>query len=99
MDTRTGDIGKLQDMKIRVPKEFLRAVDSSTLSKKHRKELEQNGHTRLGPRSRCACGSGKRFKSCCMVKPTDNPKKELYTKGKTHPQHIKDVSPQQEKAK
>ena len=36
------------------------------LSAVNERKLVRDGQMTLSPRSRCACGSGKRFKSCCI---------------------------------
>jgi uncharacterized protein YchJ len=41
-------------------------VDSVHLTAKQRRQLDNQGRTRLGPNQVYACGSGKKFKRCCM---------------------------------
>lgn len=43
-------------------------VNVENLSQIRRKELIRVGRTVVTDRSRCPCGSGKRFKSCCKAK-------------------------------
>ena len=43
-------------------------VDMAKLTPIRRAELIRTGRTVLSPRSRCVCGSGKRFQSCCMLR-------------------------------
>jgi uncharacterized protein YchJ len=77
MDTRTGVIADYSELaKCMTEQErthFLRVVDPANLSKAHRAELARTGTTTVGPRSRCPCGSGHRFKRCCMYKPKRTP--------------------------
>ena len=68
MDTRTGEIGLMEEIKTRIPEEFLLPVDISKLSKAVQQDLRKHGRTKINPRSRCPCGSGHRFKRCCMGK-------------------------------
>jgi uncharacterized protein YchJ len=71
MDTRSGDVGPLDRflgyMSQDEQKKYLRPVDPANLSIQHRHELITTGRTVVGPRSRCPCGSGHRFKRCCMA--------------------------------
>jgi hypothetical protein len=48
---------------------FVKPVDPANLSQVRRAELIRVGTTTVSPRSRCPCGSGHRFKRCCMYKP------------------------------
>ena len=50
----------------RIPEEFLVPIEEGNLSEKVQADLREHGKAQIGPRSRCPCGSGKRFKSCCM---------------------------------
>ena len=68
MDTRTGEIGMLDEMKKRIPEEYLVPVDPQELPPRKRRQLERTGRTQISPRHRCPCGSGHRFKHCCMSK-------------------------------
>ena len=66
MDTRTGEIATLEELKGRVPERFLVPIDESSLPEAAQRDLRKHGRTKIGPRSRCPCGSGHRFKRCCM---------------------------------
>jgi len=79
MDTRTGEIGNYDDMVGRASAEFLVEFDSSNLSDKAKEDLRKHGKAWIGPRDRCPCGSGKRFKNCCMFhsKPPRTKKRKL----------------------
>jgi uncharacterized protein YecA (UPF0149 family) len=72
MDTRTGQVTSLGSLQKQLTKDelqrYVKAIDPKNLSLKHRQELIRAGTTFVRPRSRCPCGSGKRFKSCCMSK-------------------------------
>ena len=83
MDMRTGEIGPLAEMEKRVLKLFLRPVLTARemrggtifkpvrlefLSRSVRKMLLENGRAQISRNSKCPCGSGKRFKRCCMMK-------------------------------
>lgn len=49
------------------PDEFKKhAVEVKTLSRRNQRKLDQYGHIVITGRMRCPCGSGKRFKSCCL---------------------------------
>lgn len=43
-------------------------VDEAMLSDKVKAELYKMGRAKISRNSRCVCGSGKRFKACCMLK-------------------------------
>ena len=49
-------------------KKYMVTVDEANLSIRKRRELLRTGKTVVGPRARCPCGSGHRFKRCCMGK-------------------------------
>jgi uncharacterized protein YecA (UPF0149 family) len=75
MDTRTGvvqtyaDEGSLRAAQAKNP--FLVPVDPNRkggMARNRRKELFRFGKTVIGERARCPCGSGHRFKRCCMGK-------------------------------
>jgi len=75
MDVRTGEIAALDEFtKHLTPPEmnqFIRPLDIDLLRKTNpsiARILEETGRAQLVPRSKCPCGSGKRFKSCCMQK-------------------------------
>jgi uncharacterized protein YecA (UPF0149 family) len=68
MDTSTGYVGSYHDVLARaVNPANVKEIDESNLSQRRRDELKRNGHTTVGARARCPCGSGRRFKSCCMT--------------------------------
>lgn len=79
MDTRTGEIMAKKDLLERLGaadfKKYAKPVNVQNLTKRARNDLIQIGHHRLSQNSRCACGSGKRFKRCCMSKETNNAEK------------------------
>lgn len=47
---------------------YARAVNPRSLHFKRRRELELFGKTKIGRNEKCPCGSGKKFKRCCLVK-------------------------------
>lgn len=71
MDTRTGEVASIQHFRETLNEKelemFVKPVDSKNLSTVRRAELQRVGSTLVSPRSRCPCGSGHRFKRCCMV--------------------------------
>jgi hypothetical protein len=81
MDMRTGEIAPLKELLARgVPKKYLRKVrtdsDSrgnmkeirlSNLSPRVRRMVETTYHGKISRNSACPCGSGTRFKRCCMM--------------------------------
>ena len=72
MDTRTGRIMEEKVLIDSIVKDdfvrFAMPIDPRNLTEAQRKELSETGTTLIKPRTRCPCGSGKRFKSCCMYK-------------------------------
>jgi uncharacterized protein YchJ len=68
MNVETGDIASLELLGKLFPetdkKNFVE-IDTKNLGVKARQALARYGRTMVGLRSRCPCGSGKRFKSCC----------------------------------
>ena len=52
-----------------------------------------NGGEDISRNSKCPCGSGKRFKRCCMVPLPRVMNKEAYKKGNVHPQHKGEAVP------
>lgn len=70
MDTRTGEIEAYEAMKKRMSAEefeqYAQEIDPALLSPRNRKQLEASGRTTISRNSPCVCGSGKRFKRCCM---------------------------------
>lgn len=67
MDTRTGEIGDYEEMRKRIPERFLKPVDIHNLSQKNQQLFRQGKLDKIGRNHKCPCGSGKRFKRCCMV--------------------------------
>lgn len=80
MDTRTGEIAPLSEFQARgVPARFLRPIgplsearsmnpiDPENLSPRVRRMVELTGRGQVSRNSKCPCGSGKRFKRCCMT--------------------------------
>lgn len=74
MDKRTGEIADKEDLRKKLGEvEFAKhavEVDVQNLSQRRRRMLEVTGHTRVGRNEKCPCGSGKKFKKCCLVKVT-----------------------------
>lgn len=84
MDMRTGEIATMKEFEERgTPKEFLRpivrnpklshpgnikTIDPANLSPAVLAMVEKTGRGWVTRNSKCPCGSGKRFKRCCMVK-------------------------------
>ena len=72
MDTRTGRIMEEKALMDLIGEDdfvrFAMPIASKNLTEAQRKELSETGTTLIKPRTRCPCGSGKRFKSCCMRK-------------------------------
>jgi len=77
MDTRTGEIAQIAEFeKRRVDKKFLKRFDDNSivkpirlkfLSPRVRKMVTETGKGWVSRNSKCPCGSGKRFKECCMT--------------------------------
>jgi uncharacterized protein YecA (UPF0149 family) len=80
MDMRTGEIAPLSEFEKRgVDKKFLRPIgrlndqgaikpiDPRKLSHRVRQMVLTTGHGLVSRNSKCPCGSGKRFKCCCMM--------------------------------
>ena len=78
MDMQTGEIATMDVFEKRgTPKRFLRPVAPSGtiencipmegLSPRVRAMVQSTGKGRVTRNSRCPCGSGKRFKRCCMM--------------------------------
>lgn len=76
MDTRTGEITleeRWKEVMSNTDREkYLKQIDPVNLSQVRRKELMKFGKTQVTERSRCPCGSGKRFKRCCMNRSLGN---------------------------
>ena len=72
MDTKTGRIMPEDQLRSIMGKDdfsrFAVPIDAKNLTEKQRAELAEVGSIQIKPRTRCPCGSGKRFKSCCMWK-------------------------------
>jgi uncharacterized protein YecA (UPF0149 family) len=72
MDTRTGEINHIEYFKQMLPRmefeQFIRPVDWKALSPELQAEFEKTGRTKVSKRMPCPCGSGRKFKRCCMVK-------------------------------
>ncbi len=76
MNTETGQIVDLNSD--RLAKEFIDAVSAfnppwqeinpENLSDGMRQELKTTGFSKLGRNDPCGCGSGKKFKKCCLSK-------------------------------
>jgi uncharacterized protein YecA (UPF0149 family) len=72
MDTRDGTISSLEHFK-KAPSDgeisqFIKPIDVANLSQKTRDLLAKTGTATISRNSRCPCGSGRRFKNCCMTK-------------------------------
>lgn len=69
----TGEINSLEHFRETLSKEeferFVRPVDIDTLNPMARLALEKTGKAKLGRNDACPCGSGKKFKRCCMDVP------------------------------
>lgn len=72
MDTRSGIITSEENLKQTLSEgEFFRfavPIDLKNLTQTQRDQLSKSGTIQIKPRTKCPCGSGKRFKSCCMRK-------------------------------
>jgi uncharacterized protein YecA (UPF0149 family) len=72
-DIRTGEINSLDNFRARMGEEeferFIKPVDIATLSPYARHMLERTGSAKIGRNDACLCGSGKKFKRCCMQLP------------------------------
>lgn len=72
MDKRTGEIMDKELLRKKLgEEEFAKhavEIDVENLSRRRRRMLEVTGHTRVGRNEKCPCGSGKKFKKCCLVK-------------------------------
>lgn len=69
MDARTGEIMTREALKRTMGMDFddhAVPVNVDALSVRHRRQLERTGKTKIGPNAKCPCGSGKKFKKCCM---------------------------------
>lgn len=72
MNTNTGEIASFEVFEKEHTKEyvdkFIKLIDVNNLSPQVRDMLEKTGRAQITRNSRCPCGSGKRFKRCCMTK-------------------------------
>jgi uncharacterized protein YecA (UPF0149 family) len=77
MNTQTGEIADINYFRDKVKSgemsnaefdKFIKPIDIENLSKGTQQLLLANGRTIISRNSRCPCGSGKRFKRCCMTK-------------------------------
>lgn len=71
MDIRTGEVMDKEDLRKKLGGDFDKyavPVDEQFLSSKRKRELAMFGRTRIGRNEKCPCGSGKKFKRCCVVK-------------------------------
>jgi uncharacterized protein YecA (UPF0149 family) len=70
MDTRTGQLGTLAKMMGQMPKDefdtFVRPVNLGNLTESVRNRLIATGSARVGRNDPCPCGSGSKFKRCCL---------------------------------
>lgn len=69
MNCATGQIASIDLFRKTIPKEdferLIQPVDVTALSPFARETLQRTGTVTIGRNSRCACGSGKKFKRCC----------------------------------
>ena len=76
MDIRTGHVTNIAKLIAAMPAnevaQFVRPVNPANLSQANQTQLRRAGEVTIKPRSRCPCGSGRRFKSCCMNTPRAN---------------------------
>lgn len=72
MDKRTGEIMDKEELRKKLGEvEFAKhavEIDVENLSRRRRRMLEVTGRTRVGRNEKCPCGSGKKFKKCCLAK-------------------------------
>lgn len=73
MDTHTGHIAHLERFKELFPvlpesdfAQRFRPIDAGNLSPSVREVLAREGTAMIGRSSSCPCGSGKKFKRCCL---------------------------------
>lgn len=70
MDTRTGEIMSQEELRRRLGeldyKKFAREVEVDNLPRRNQRELMKAGLTKIGRNSKCPCGSGIKFKKCCL---------------------------------
>lgn len=68
MDIRSGMIYEVQEIPPKTPEQYIKEVDFNSLSPKTRKMLNDAGKAQISKNSKCPCGSGRKFKRCCMSK-------------------------------
>ena len=66
MNPDTGEIAALDKIAEEMLEGYSVPVDESSLSPDRQRELEETGRTKIGRNDPCACGSGKKFKKCCL---------------------------------
>ena len=66
MDTRSGRIGMLDDMRDEVPDEYLLEIEEKNLTEAARMDFAKTGSAKVGRNDSCPCGSGSKFKRCCL---------------------------------
>jgi len=80
MDTRTGEVmstENLEKLLEKLPKkerekalgDYIKEVEFDNLPRANQRELMKTGLTKIGRNQKCACGSGKKFKNCCLRSP------------------------------
>ena len=73
MDRRTGEIGTLARLRKKAarrgdnPQQVVKAIDPPFLPSKAKALFERSGLAYITRNSHCPCGSGKRFKKCCLL--------------------------------
>lgn len=76
MNTNTGDIAYFTVLREELTKQgvteakieaALKQIDPANLSRRAQAELRRVGRTKVSRNSLCPCGSGKKFKRCCMT--------------------------------
>lgn len=69
MDTRTGFIKPLEELqKDGVPQRYVMEIDEAKLNELQRETLKLRGRLKIGRNQICVCGSGLKFKNCCLNK-------------------------------
>jgi hypothetical protein len=56
-----------RELMLNMQTKFRQPIDVNNLSEDHRRELARTGRTAISRNTPCPCGSGKRFKRCCMT--------------------------------
>ena len=71
MDTRTGEIMNSEGMRRALGEsdyaKYGRPIDPANLSSVRRQQLAATGRTKIGRNELCPCGSGAKFKRCCIA--------------------------------